>query len=166
MPQQQRFVTNLLLFLNFKLKNLARFGIFHTKWSITLKVCWFYLARCYQSKVKMWNPYSKSPVSVNLVKSLDPASFLILLPFSDIAIWVEYLVRERLSEIFQYCSPMLHYSWDKFTHFYAPSYQWRLSRTFFKSFLFFFNLEYLFLKWSFELSFNFIWKICIVTAHC
>ena len=50
-----------------------------------LKIC-FNTGRCNQSKIKMLNLCSKSQVSVNLVKSLGPASSVILLPFIDIAI--------------------------------------------------------------------------------
>ena len=85
-------------FLNFNLKNIARFGIFLPKWLITLKICLFFLARCYQSEIKMSNFYSKPHVSVNYVKSgscfLSDFATLIF-----IAIWVKYLLPERLSEI-------------------------------------------------------------------
>ena len=46
----------------------------------------------------MSNFDSKSQVSMNYVKSLGPASSVILLPFIDNAIWVEYFLPERLSE--------------------------------------------------------------------
>ena len=53
LSQQQLFAINLVHFLNFNLKNSARFGIFHQKWLKTLKICLFYLARCYKSKIKV-----------------------------------------------------------------------------------------------------------------
>ena len=97
LSQQQLFVINLVRFLNFNLKNIARFGIFLPKWLITLKICLFFLARCYQSEIKMSNFYSKAHVSVNYVKSgscfLSDFATLIF-----IAIWVKYLLPERLSE--------------------------------------------------------------------
>ena len=98
LSQQQLFVINLVRFPSLNLKNLARFRIFHPKWLITLKICLFYFGKCYQSKIKMKNLYSKSQVSFNLVKYLGPASSVILLSFIDIAIWVQYFLPERLSE--------------------------------------------------------------------
>ena len=38
LSQQQFSVMNLVGFLNFNLKNLARFGTFHPTWLITLKI--------------------------------------------------------------------------------------------------------------------------------
>ena len=116
LSQQQLFIINIVCFLNFNMKNLARFGIFHPKWLIALKMCLFYIARCYHNKIKMLNFYSKSQVSVNLVKSLGSASSVILLTFIDFTIWVKYYLQEKLFNI-----PSLYSSWVKFTHCYAPN---------------------------------------------
>ena len=149
LSQQQLFVINLVRFLNFNLKNLARFEIFYPKWLITLKICLFYLARCFQSKIKTWNLYLKSQVSAILVKSLAPASSVIFATFY----WYFNLSElfpswEAIRNKFNIILPSFYSSWVKFTHFYEPSYQWRLSRAFLKSFL---KSGISIVKWSFEL---------------
>lgn len=96
LSQQQFFVINLVRFLHFNLKNFVRFEIFLSKWVVTLKIYLFHIARCYQSKMKMWK-------FVNHVKSLCPASSVILQLFIDYAILVEYFLLESLSEKIFYC---------------------------------------------------------------
>ena len=82
LSQKQHLVINLECFLNFNMNNFARFRIFLPKWLITLKISLFYLARCYQSKMKMKNFYSKFQLSASHVKCLGLASSVILLPFT------------------------------------------------------------------------------------
>ena len=100
-------VINLVRFLNFNREKLTRFGIFHPKWLTTLKICLFYLARCYKSKVKLKNLYSKSQVSVNLSILLN-LRFQLPLGFCHLLLALQFdwnIYSQRSShEIIQFCS--------------------------------------------------------------
>ena len=136
LSQKQHLVINLECFLNFNMNNFARFRIFLPKWLITLKISLFYLARCYQSKMKMKNFYSKFQLSVSHVKCLGLASSVILLPFTFHNLGGIFPSSQALRKYFKILLPSFYSSWVKFTHIYAPNYQRRLPRAFLKSFLF------------------------------
>ena len=158
-------------FLSFNLKNLSIFGMFLPKLLVTLKISSFYLPRCYQSKIKIWDFYSKSHVSINHVKSLGSASSMVLLPLIDVSIWVEYFLPERLSKSILVVLAIILFVMSEVysllpTKLLMKAFQGLLKKL--TNFTLLWNIS----SWNISslLSlihfFNFKWKICIATTHC
>ena len=96
---------------------------------------------------------------------MGPTSSVILLLFIDIEIrdFLPERLSEKISILFSHCS--VSREWSSATFVLQSISQGSPGLSEIAS-SFFFNLEYLFLKCSFELFFNFKWKICFVTTHC